>query len=178
MLNFIYMQFFKRVLKDIKPGGKVLDLGAGEGKQAMQFSKLGFDVTAVDKKATKTIQYGIKWHQSNVEDFLSTVSDKYDLIFAKNLLQFLDKGYVRTDFVETIEKIMGDQGIVAIQTFYKSPEPDFDKSCSSYYSSHNLQDIFLDFDVLYINQWDGVRSDLRGIKRHFYVSEIIFSLRC
>jgi SAM-dependent methyltransferase len=37
-----------RELRRLSPGGKLLDLGCGEGRHAVAAAKLGFDVTAVD----------------------------------------------------------------------------------------------------------------------------------
>ena len=41
-------EHYRFFLKHITPGGKLLDLGCGSGRDSAYFSALGFDVTAID----------------------------------------------------------------------------------------------------------------------------------
>ncbi len=41
---------YRFFLKNLSPGGKLLDLGCGSGRDSAYFSSLGFEVTAVDGK--------------------------------------------------------------------------------------------------------------------------------
>jgi ubiquinone/menaquinone biosynthesis C-methylase UbiE len=43
--------FLVEAVKDIKPGGKALDVGAGMGRNALHLARLGWDVTGIDLSA-------------------------------------------------------------------------------------------------------------------------------
>jgi ubiquinone/menaquinone biosynthesis C-methylase UbiE len=43
--------FLVEAMKDIKPGGKALDVGAGMGRNGLHLAKLGWDVTGIDLSA-------------------------------------------------------------------------------------------------------------------------------
>ena len=54
--------FLVEAMKEIKPGGKALDLGAGMGRNAIHIAKLGWDVTGIDLSAQ-----GLAVMRSNAE---------------------------------------------------------------------------------------------------------------
>lgn len=167
------MEFIKKVLEFKQPPGRVLDLGAGKGDQSQQFTEVGFEVTAVDLKNSELNNPKIKWVQSGAADFLKEVSEKYDIIYARNILQFLDKQYVKEELVNKFKEILNQGGVIDIHTFYKEPEPPFPMMFRSLYEVAELKDIFKEFEVLYEVKWDGMRPDLQGQTRHFYGIEII-----
>lgn len=167
------MEFIKKVLEFKQSPGRVLDLGAGKGDQSLQFTELGFAVTAVDLKASELNNPKIKWVQSNAADFLKEVTERYDIIYARNILQFLDKQYVKGELVNKFKKILNPGGVIDIHTFYKEPDPPFPMTFRALYEIDELKDIFKDFEVLYEVKWDGMRHDLQGQTRHFYGIEII-----
>lgn len=171
------MKFIDLVLKYAKPKGKVLDLGAGQGKQAEQFLLAGFNVTAVDKDLPENINSKIDWHKAKIEEFLKDSNQKYDVIFARNIFQFLDKEYITNDVPKILKNILKPGGVIAVRTFYKDSEPSLDKYFASYYSLDELKDIFYDFEILYEYVWDEDRPDLRGQVRRFHVSEIIVRIK-
>ncbi len=78
---------------------KVLDLGCGEGKNSFFLAKNNFDVTAIDisekgiKKLNEFAQkekLKIKADVSYIKSYLHDC-EKFDAIFAMNVLQFIDK---------------------------------------------------------------------------------------
>ena len=84
--------FTKTFLSHLKLGQHVLDLGAGDGKFAQIFVERGAAVTAVDTRPMNINDAMIVPKQMTIEDFCATKSaEKYDLMFARNAIQFLDK---------------------------------------------------------------------------------------
>ena len=42
-------QLLKQYLDQVKPGGKIIDIGFGTGRQVINLVKKGFAITALDK---------------------------------------------------------------------------------------------------------------------------------
>ena len=79
----------------IKPGHKVLDLGAGEGNFSQMFLDRGAIVTAVDKRPPMFQDVNLTVKKMRIEDFCASADgEQYDLFFVRNVIQFLDKSWV------------------------------------------------------------------------------------
>lgn len=95
---------YTEFLKHIKPGGGILDLGCGSGRDVLYFSKLGFSVTGIDnseelvKKASKHSQSSI--YQMDMRDI--TYTNQFDGVWACSSLLHLKRG----ELVKTIGKII------------------------------------------------------------------------
>jgi 2-polyprenyl-3-methyl-5-hydroxy-6-metoxy-1,4-benzoquinol methylase len=167
-------QFIQEVLKYVNKG-KVLDLGAGEGKQAEIFFKAGLSVMAVDKKKPKKQNKNIFWKQSSVEEFIlsSDFNDIYNVIFMQNVIQFLDKKWTLTILIPALQKHLTKKGIIAIRTFYKNPIPQFHGKPISLYKSNTLSPLFKEWKILLGKQWQHNGQGLDGINRCFYLTDLI-----
>jgi len=159
-------QFIQEVLKYVNKG-KVLDLGAGEGRQADKFLEAGASIVAVDIKKPKKLNQKIIWKQSLVEEFIlsSDFNDVYDVIFMQNVIQFLDKKLVLTILIPALQKHLSKNGIIAIRTFYKNP--------LSLYQSNALLSVFKGWEVLFARQFKYNGLGLDGVKRRFYLGDLI-----
>ena len=171
-------QFMQEVLKHID-NNKVLDLGAGEGKQAEKFSAAGGFVTAVDKKIPQKQNQKIIWKKSVLEEFIfsSDFDDVYDVIFTQNVIQFLDKKWTLGIFMPALQKHLSKNGIIAIRTFYKNPDPPFNKAPVSFYKINDLLNSFKGWEVLCSREFKYNGLGLNGINRHFYLSDLIVKNR-
>lgn len=100
-LKFIVSNFCKRVCeKQVKPQNKkLLDLGCGQGGEALYFGKLGYDVIAVDfsKNALRKLDNEIENKNiKNVRSVLSDIkdvkfdSDLFDVVYANLSLHYFD----------------------------------------------------------------------------------------
>ncbi|MBU4481990.1 methyltransferase domain-containing protein [Candidatus Parcubacteria bacterium] len=98
--NFTPTKTLQLIYKKIKPSSHFLDLGFGQGRDALFMAKNKFNVTAVEKsevlvkqiqeKIKKDNLNNIKVIQSNVLDF-EIEKNKYNAINCNNVLQFLPK---------------------------------------------------------------------------------------
>src|SRR4030042_440893 len=106
----------------IKPGGKILDIGSGEGRNTIFLAKNGFDVTAVDisengimktKKMAGDNNVQIKAHVMDFSNFLEN-SPEYDAILCMNVLQFanLEKIKMAIDNIK-IKTLSGGFNVIA-----------------------------------------------------------------
>ncbi|MFA6304370.1 MAG: class I SAM-dependent methyltransferase [Patescibacteria group bacterium] len=167
-------QFIKEVLKYANKG-KILDLGAGVGKQAEKFLATGASVTAVDKKKPKKQNQKIIWKKSRMEEFIfsSDFTDVYDVIFMQNIIQFLDKKWTLATLMPVLQRHLSKNGIIAIRTFYKNPIPPFNRAPLSLYKINTLLFLFKGWKVLFARQFKYDGPGLDGIKRRFYLSDLI-----
>lgn len=167
-------QFIKEVLKYVNKG-KVLDLGAGAGKQAEKFLEAGASVIAVDIKKPKKQNQKIIWKKSSLEEFISSsdFNDVYDVIFMQNIIQFLDKKWILATLMPVLQRHLSKNGIMAIRTFYKNPAPPFNRPPLSFYKINALLFLFKGWEVLFARQFKYDGPGLDGIKRCFYLSDLI-----
>src|SRR5215216_4364414 len=108
--------------------GRFLDLGTGPATQAIELSKLGFQVTATDisdnaitraKRMTKDIEF-------IVDDILDTKlkKDSFDYVFDRGCFHVLEPSS-RHRYVSQVSKILRDGGLLFLKTF-SAKEPSID----------------------------------------------------
>lgn len=104
------VHYFRRM--EIPIEGKLLDLGCGEGRDALYFASLGFEVDAVDGSPTavartgealaKLAQDGGVARVDHADLARMTWRGDYDVIFANNSIQFAGE-----DALRVIEDVRG-----------------------------------------------------------------------
>lgn len=115
-----------KLLPPIKPY-RVLDIGCGEGKDAVFFSKCGYHVTAFDiseqgiEKAKRLAEH----NRTDVTFFKADMFDyrpdtEYDVIFSSGVLHFLTPS-VRGEFCDSLKSHTSDGGLNALNVFVKKP---------------------------------------------------------
>ena len=92
------MRYITRRLGNIK-GKRLLDVGCGLGEASVYFATLGADVTSTDLSqgmldATARLAHkngvSVKQHVASAEDMQLSPDDKFDIIYAGNLLHHVD----------------------------------------------------------------------------------------
>lgn len=115
-----------KILPPIRPY-RVLDVGCGEGKDAVFFAKCGYIVTAFDisgqgiEKAKRLAEH----NKTEVNFFKADISDyrpdaEYDIIFSSGVLHFLSPS-MRKEFCESLKLHTSDLGINALNVFVQKP---------------------------------------------------------
>jgi SAM-dependent methyltransferase len=100
--------------------GRLLDLGTGPATQAIELSKLGFQVTATDisenaitraKRMSNSIEF-------IVDDILESKlnEDSFDCIFDRGCFHVLERSS-RQKYVNQISRILRDGGLLFLKTF-------------------------------------------------------------
>jgi Cyclopropane fatty acid synthase and related methyltransferases len=106
---------------------KLLDIGCGEGKDAVFFARCGYDVSAFDvseaglektKKLADSARVHVRTFRSNIWDY--RLDEKYDILFSSGTLHYI-KPELRDEIIENYKSHVNDQGIVAFQVFVKKP---------------------------------------------------------
>lgn len=98
--------------------GKFLDLGTGPGTQAIQLSKLGFDVTGTDLsenaiKKAKNLSSKVNFV---TDDFLNSKlpQNEFDFIFDRGCFHIFDIDQIE-NYVNQIKRILVDNGILFLK---------------------------------------------------------------
>lgn len=111
----------------VRPEMKLLDIGCGEGANAIFFAKVGFNVTCFDLSTvgvTKTKENAekngvdIKVFQADINEV--KLQETYDIIFSSGTLQYLlpEK---RQLFISHIQEITNTNGLHNLHTFVRKP---------------------------------------------------------
>ncbi|MBU1032686.1 MAG: class I SAM-dependent methyltransferase [Patescibacteria group bacterium] len=168
--------FFGPFLARVQPGIKVLDLGAGQGIHACWMARKGARVVAVDKKKPPTDTAGVRWIQSSIEEWYEQMPDQvqYDAILAKNVLQFLRRDWVIKQLLPELVSRLKPNGVLALETFYQSPEPVFEwLSETSHYTLEDLSPFFFNWKVLAKRQEPKKMRGIDGKRRKFFLTGLI-----
>lgn len=113
-----FLTTIRQIEKYLKPGMKILDLGAGTGKYSLYFSRSGFSVTAIELVENHVLQIREKINegtllevfQGNAVD-LSMIEDKsFDIILCFGPLYHLAKIEDRMKCIEEVKRVCKDNG--------------------------------------------------------------------
>ena len=126
------------LLKLLPPGKdvKVLDIGCGEGKDAVFMAKQGYQVTAFDitkNGIAKTLKLA-KENDVKVDAFIADINDfsideTFDIIYSTGTIQYLDEDKIPA-FFEKVRNMTRPDGINWFNVFVDKPfiplPPDWD----------------------------------------------------
>lgn len=115
-----------KILPPIKPY-RVLDLGCGEGKDAVFLAKCGYAVTAFDlseqgiEKAKKLAEHNkveVRLFKADIFDYHPDA--EYDIIFSSGVLHFLPDAR-RKELCHSLKEYTADGGINVLNVFVQKP---------------------------------------------------------
>ncbi len=100
--------------------GRFLDLGTGPATQAIELSKLGFQVTATDisENAITRAKRMSKGIEFIVDDILDSKlkEDSFDYIFDRGCFHVLEPSS-RQRYVNQVSRLLSDEGLLFLKTF-------------------------------------------------------------
>lgn len=109
-------------------GKKLIDLGAGEGRDSVYFARQGFDVTAMDlsqagmrkaKRLANEWNVDIEVTIGNVNDFV--LNDSIDVVYSIGTLQYIRPEMRKSQF-HHFKSQTHEEGFHVLFTFVKHPE--------------------------------------------------------
>lgn len=115
-----------KILPPVMPY-RVLDIGCGEGKDAVFFAKCGYAVTAFDisekgiDKARRLAEHNkveVVFFKADIFDYRPDT--EYDIILSSGVLHFLPE-IDRKEFCDSLKAHTADHGINALNVFVKKP---------------------------------------------------------
>ena len=118
--------------------GKILDLGVGEGRNALYFSSIGFDVEGVDISEKAIERCKINAEEAKL-DIRASVGDirnihiqerSYSLIILSKVLNFFNDNEIK-NIMRNVKNGLVDGGLIYIDVFDVS-DPAYEKSKNQY----------------------------------------------
>ena len=139
-----------KILPPVRPY-RVLDIGCGEGKDAVFFAKCGYAVTAFDiaeqgiEKAKRLAEYNkvdVNFFKADLFDYRP--DSEYDIVFSSGVLHFI-RQTERKELFDSLKAHTADSGINALNVFVKKPfiEPAPDQTKEDPGIQENFSDIIM-----------------------------------
>lgn len=127
---------------------KLLDIGCGEGRNAVFFARNGYDVTAFDllqagvdktKRIAEKVGVDLKVFQADVNEFRLT--EHYDILFSVGVLHYIPKE-LREEIFENYKEYTNENGIHMFSVFVRKPfidrAPDRESTAQAWISGELL----------------------------------------
>ena len=141
---------------------KILDIGCGEGKDAVFFARCGYDVSAFDfseagiektKRLADKARVHVKAFRANMWDY--RLSENYDVLFSSGTLHYI-KPELRDEVMAGYKSHVNEGGLVAFHVFVDKPfiPPPPEKEVHSYFwKSGQLFMYFHDWHINYCTEY-------------------------
>lgn len=140
---------------------KLLDVGCGEGRNAVFFARNGYDVTAfdlADAGVEKTIKLaekiGVKLNVFKADIVEYRLSEKFDVIFSVGALHYIPKE-IRDEIFSNYKEHTALNGIHMLSVFVKKPfiepAPEKEKSANKWISGE-LFNYYHDWKINYCTE--------------------------
>jgi len=106
---------------------KLLDIGCGEGKDAVFFARCGYDVSAFDiseagldklKRLADSSRVYIKAFKADIQDY--RLEEKFDILYSAGVLHYM-KPELRDEIMANYKYHVNNNGAVAFHVFVKKP---------------------------------------------------------
>jgi len=106
---------------------KLLDIGCGEGKDAVFFARCGYDVSAFDiseaglektKRLADHAHVHVRAFRANIWDY--RLKENYDILYSSGALHYI-KPELRDEIMHNYKSHVNDNGLVAFNVFVEKP---------------------------------------------------------
>jgi len=106
---------------------RLLDIGCGEGKDAVFFARCGYDVSAFDvseaglektKRLAENARVNVRTFEADLWDY--RLDDYYDVLYSSGVLHYI-KLELRDEVMENYKAHVNENGLVAFHAFVKKP---------------------------------------------------------
>ena len=161
---------------------KVLDIGCGEGKDAVYMAECGCNVTAFDITESgikKTKQLALKKGVSvnafvaDINDFM--IHDEFDIIYSTGTVQYLFDDQIE-GFFQKVKSMTKVGGIVYFNVFVEKPflelPPDWDKE-EKMWRTGDLFKFFADWEIVKIDE--VIFEDYSAGVKHYHCMDTLIA---
>lgn len=157
------------IMKIIPPSKdiKVLDIGCGEGKDAVFLAKQGYDVYAFDitKNGIRKTKALAEKEQVKVTSWIDDINDfqtdqKFDIIYSTGTIQYLDENH-KVSFFEKVKAMTKENGIHWFNVFVEKPFMELPPDWDVYEKMWKTAELFS-----YYHDWELLRIDEKIFECH------------
>jgi tellurite methyltransferase len=152
-----------KVASDHISTGKVLDIGGGEGRNALYFATKGFDVEVIDlskagldkiEAKAKELNLSIKVRVADITE--TGIDSTYDLIISSFMFHHLSKDEALT-LVQQMKEHVAPRGYIIISAFTKKSEFfENDPTTDRYYPALNeIKTLYNDWNIVQYDEEEG-----------------------
>jgi cyclopropane fatty-acyl-phospholipid synthase-like methyltransferase len=136
------------------PGARVLDLGAGPGTMAIEFARMGYEVTACDISSTALTTAKLRAEESALADKINflvcdirkPLEGEFEIINDRGCFHVM-RGDDKQKYIDNISALMAQGAVLLLKTF-STKEPGDEGPCR--YSVEDIKEIFSDgFDLIF-----------------------------
>ena len=104
----------------LKPGSKIMDIGAGAGEYSLHFARNGYDVTAVELtdanieafKKKLSPELSIDLHQGNACDLSKFNDNEFDVVLVFGPLYHLSSSTDQRKCIQEAKRVCKDDGVI------------------------------------------------------------------
>lgn len=140
-----------KLVLNYKKKGNVLDLGVGEGRNALFLAKHGFDVTGVDfsREGIKKFEDIAKKQNLKIKGLVGDLrkfnfDKKYDVIISNATLHFLKENEIR-NIIKKLKENTKKSGLNIITVF---TEENPGKNFPYLFKKNELKEFYSDWDII------------------------------
>jgi len=164
---------------------KLLDIGAGEGRNSLFFARNGYDVTAVEiseagvekiNKQAKNNNLKIKTVKADYIDFQSKNTEQYDVVFSVGFMHYVPSA-LRFEIFDKLKEYTTINGIHIMRTFVTktnvSVEQTIDDALIKSFYSGELMVYYKDWDILLASE--DKKECTSGGSAHKHVRNTVIS---
>ena len=165
-------------------GLKVLDIGCGEGKDAVYMAQRGCSVTAFDitesgirktQRLAETRGVAIRAFTADINDF--TIDDTFDIVYSTGTIQYLFDDRI-VPFFEKVRAMVNVGGYVYFNVFVEKPylelPPDWDRE-EKMWKTGDLFQHFADWEICKIAEitFEDNSADVK----HYHCMDTVIAKR-
>ena len=170
-------------LRPARPGMAVLDIGCGEGKDAVYMAQRGYTVTAFDLTESgirKTLRLAGERGVKNIHAYVDDINDfetdgQFDIIYSTGTIQYLKAENI-AGFFEKVKRITRPNGLNYFNVFVEKPflelPPDWDRE-EKMWKSGELFTWYADWKIHLIDE--VIFEDKSGGIPHFHCMDSILA---
>jgi len=163
------------IAAEIAKKGRALDLGCGEGRNAVYLAQRGFDVECVDisEAGLKKAQVLARLKKVSLEVILSDVRSfkfgkKYDIILSNAALHYLEMEE-RRELTERIKWFTKNGGLNVISAFIKGRDDSEDKARRTgmrFFKKNELKNYYSGWEI--VEYSEKMKLDTSHGKHHYH----------
>lgn len=165
----------------LKEHARILDVGCGDGRNALYLANLGFQVDAFDisQNAIDKVDYLKKKHNLKINTFVGDVfgynfSYKYDMIIMHGVLQFVERDK-QADMLKLLKKWTCKNGyhIVALFTDEEPIPDDLKDVMVGVFKEEEIKEYYLDWELKMFESKKFCDEHENGVKHCHAMNKIV-----